>query len=427
MKSNSTQAGRERIRKLAFDALAEYPDGQIPPSAEIGDLFPESARSGRAADRKYAEDALELLRASFAEAPALDREISPGALAGLESHRLMKSAARLGLYEILRNNAAPDAVYRELLGLFKSRADRLARGSEKGAELKESAESLLFEVFFQRFQYYVWTGLEIAGDSPSLTPQLYRKWISALGLDGESQPPEAAKRLVESVLLHKDILDSFLLKLCRPKLWRELPPSLRNVLRMGLMEVLTAMATPRAAAASLTVLLGAISADADEKERVEKFLQTQLEKSARSVGRAMAFQIIYSLAFTDIRSLEALREAYALSPYNISGQAGSSAAGVYSWILVRGVWEHAKALDEIIDRHSHNWRVERMGKIEITLLRLGLYEMIYERVPARIVISEIMDIADLYGAEAAKSLVNGIMDAVSKSDQLRLAEKRAEG
>ena len=130
----------------------------------------------------------------------------------------------------------------------------------------------------------------------------------------------------------------------------------------------------------------------------------------------MAFQFIYGLAFREMEKLGDLRKAFMLSPYRL--RASEHGAGGYSWKLIRGVWEHADRLDALIDQFSHNWRIERMGKIELTLLRLALYEMLYEDLPARIVISETMDIADMFGVEEAKKLVNGILDAISKSPEL---------
>lgn len=431
-----------RIRKLAFEALTEYPDGNIPFSVEARELYPEIFQSGRAksSDRKTAEEALELVRSAEKRREALDSEIA-GIACGeaLENiDKLPFSLARLGLYDILENNADPEPVFKELIQLYKNHINQkfptgaasgtAAEISERGREKIEKAERLVFAALFVQLQFLVWNGLMDAGDAASLSRPAYRKLAARLGFDDELAPPPLAERLIEGILGHRVLLDAVLRKFFRHRRWGDLPPTLRNILRMGLYEIIIALAAPSAVIDSLSALLKLVrvqneSLGEDNLSETEKFLKTQVVKSARSIGRALAFQIIYSLAYTDIQSLSALREAYERSPYNISGQA--SEGGVYSWKLVRGVWENVKTLDEIIERLSHKWRIERMGKIEVTLLRMALYEMIYEHVPARIVISETLGIADMFGVEEVKNLVNGILDAASKSDEIRFLEKRS--
>ena len=48
----------------------------------------------------------------------------------------------------------------------------------------------------------------------------------------------------------------------------------------------------------------------------------------------------------------------------------------FAWELVEGVWSNVKTLDSVIERFSQNWRVDRLGKIELTLLRLAVFEML---------------------------------------------------
>lgn len=428
LKTIQTESGREQIRKYAFEALTEYPDGRIPFSLEARDLFPEIFQSVRvkSSERKLAEEALDLVRESEKYKNSLNSELAsflPPDL--LESHeKLPLSIVRLGLYEVLEKNSNPEQIYREFSHLYQNYIDRTSPGSERGKALVERTEKLLFAALFAQIQYCVWNGLTLTRDLTSLSPQIIRRLSKILGYDEEFPPPSFAIKLIEGILTHKDMLDAILQKFFKRKRWITLLPAYRDILRIGLFELLIGLASPQAIILSISILLQVITAQnealsAKEKEQTETFLKTQLIKCARSLGRALAFQIIYSLAFTDIRSLAQLKEAYAVSPFNISGQALTLGEDVYSWKLVKGVWENATKLDEVIDKFSHKWRAERMGKIEVTLLRMALYEMIYEHVAARIVISETMDIADMFGAEEAKNLVNGILDAVSKSDEFK--------
>lgn len=430
MKTNPTVSEQRQIRKFAFEALTEYPDGKIPSSLDVSDLFPEIYQSARAksSDKKKVEEALRLLKEAARHGSSLDSEIAASAFSGnvAARDRFLQSLTRLGLYEVLEENAPAESVFRDLLSNLKA----YFKGREKSEDRQESAERLLFCALFANLQYTVLLTLREAGGENSLNPQLIRKISRNLGYDEELPPSAFAWQLASGILAHRQLLDAALIKFFKFKRWETLPPVFRNILRMGLYEILIGLALPQAIIDSLSALLNLLlcqdeSLRGEAETQTRKFVNTQMVKSARSIGRALAFQIIYSLAFTDIASLAMLREAYAISPYNISGTVDTMEKGedVYSWKLVRGVWEHRQELDAIIDKYSHKWRVERMGKIEITLLRLALYEMIYEHVPARIVMSEIMDIADMFGAEDAKNLVNGILDAVSKSDEFHFISR----
>lgn len=67
-------------------------------------------------------------------------------------------------------------------------------------------------------------------------------------------------------------------------------------------------------------------------------------------------------------------------------------------------------LDRRIDAVSQGWKTDRMGKPELNLLRLALFEMCYdEQVPVKVSINEAVELAKLYGEEDAPSFINGIL------------------
>lgn len=135
----------------------------------------------------------------------------------------------------------------------------------------------------------------------------------------------------------------------------------------------------------------------------------------RRTERSLAFQVLYSQEFVSCGTLEELEKAFALAPRQ-DEQAGKPAG--FAWDLVRGVWENEKKLDEIISAHSNNWRLERVGRVELTLLRLAVYEMLYcPDVPPKVAMNEALDLNRQFGEEKSKAFVNGILDAVSKADE----------
>ena len=90
-------------------------------------------------------------------------------------------------------------------------------------------------------------------------------------------------------------------------------------------------------------------------------------KSASRRGeRAQAFQVLYGLSFADATSLEDVRRAFLQSPDHQETEEGELPSG-FAWDLVQGVWSRRDELDKTISRFSRNWRVDRMGRVELTL------------------------------------------------------------
>ena len=72
--------------------------------------------------------------------------------------------------------------------------------------------------------------------------------------------------------------------------------------------------------------------------------------------------------------------------------------------------EKLAELDKLLDEKAENWKVSRMGKVELTVLRLALYEMLYdEEVPEGAAINEAVEIAKTYGQESSGSFVNAVL------------------
>lgn len=141
-------------------------------------------------------------------------------------------------------------------------------------------------------------------------------------------------------------------------------------------------------------------------------------KPTRRSERALAFQVLYGLTFSPATSLGGLRDAYTASPdVADKGEFEGVPAG-FAWELVEGVWKTATTLDEIIGRYSQNWRLDRMGKIELTLLRIAIYEMVYRTdVPAKVAINEALELSKQFGDANARSFINGILDAAAKAQE----------
>jgi len=92
-------------------------------------------------------------------------------------------------------------------------------------------------------------------------------------------------------------------------------------------------------------------------------------------------------------------------------------------ILARGVCDNIESIDELISKYSDNWKISRISKIDINILRVAIYEMLnLSNIPHPVTINEAVDIAKKYGNNESGSFINGIVDrvriALEKGDNL---------
>ncbi|MBW3589080.1 MAG: transcription antitermination factor NusB [Actinobacteria bacterium] len=81
--------------------------------------------------------------------------------------------------------------------------------------------------------------------------------------------------------------------------------------------------------------------------------------------------------------------------------------------LVRGVEQHRKELDDLIGSLSEEWAVDRMPVIDRNVLRLGAYELLFDRdTPRPVVINEAIELAKEYSTEDSGRFINGVLAAI---------------
>lgn len=80
--------------------------------------------------------------------------------------------------------------------------------------------------------------------------------------------------------------------------------------------------------------------------------------------------------------------------------------------LVRGTLAHNEPIDERIRTRAEHWRIERMAIVDRNVLRLAVYEFLYEDTPHTVVINEALEIARRFSTFEATQFINGILDAI---------------
>lgn len=97
-------------------------------------------------------------------------------------------------------------------------------------------------------------------------------------------------------------------------------------------------------------------------------------------------------------------------------EAGAAAGRAFADELVRGVLEHREALDAAIADKSKNWSITRMARVDLNILRLAVFELIYrDEIPKNVTINEAIEVAKKFGTEESPSFVNGILDEIAST------------
>ena len=131
--------------------------------------------------------------------------------------------------------------------------------------------------------------------------------------------------------------------------------------------------------------------------------------AGRRRARAAALQALYQCEVGNLTPQQALGVLHHAGPPEVDDPGESEHSFVIK--LVRGAMDNRQALDERIGEAAKNWRVERMATIDRLVLRLALQELMAHREsPARVVISEAIELARAYSGEDAAKFVNGVLD-----------------
>ena len=132
----------------------------------------------------------------------------------------------------------------------------------------------------------------------------------------------------------------------------------------------------------------------------------------RSEVREQAFKLMYSL---EIQKNENLEEQVEL--YLESNKISDKNAIEYIKDAVFGIEENKEEIIEKIEKNlKEDWKIERISKIDLVILKLAIYEIKYKELPYKVVINEAVELAKKYGEDNSKNFVNGILASIVKEE-----------
>lgn len=134
----------------------------------------------------------------------------------------------------------------------------------------------------------------------------------------------------------------------------------------------------------------------------------------RSQIREEIFKILFREPFMKKEEME---EQISFSMEELEGKSEENLA--YIKEKVNGILDHVNIIDKIIEENCEGWNINRIGKAEIAIMRIAVYEMVYEEdIPGRVSINEAVELSKLYCNDDAKGFVNAVLGKVVSSGAL---------
>lgn len=136
----------------------------------------------------------------------------------------------------------------------------------------------------------------------------------------------------------------------------------------------------------------------------------------RRKAREFALQVLYGMDLQDRNVSEILDFFWSILENHedlgkqLPRDEGSKQFALH---LVQGTWENIEQIDGIIRNYSEHWSIERMSRVDRSILRMAVFELLFcEDIPPKVSLNEAIDLGKIYGSENSGAFINGILDAL---------------
>lgn len=134
--------------------------------------------------------------------------------------------------------------------------------------------------------------------------------------------------------------------------------------------------------------------------------------ASRRKARILAFQALYAWEASRTPLDELLKFSWLEESKRAQIEDDIAA---FTRLIIAGTIENLGTVDGVIVKHLAHWPFERLKKVDLALLRMGTYCLLYQKdIPAQITIDEAIEIAKEYGSEDSFKFINGVLDGIHK-------------
>ena len=141
------------------------------------------------------------------------------------------------------------------------------------------------------------------------------------------------------------------------------------------------------------------------RKRIQEERMTEEKNMTRREIREQVFKMLFRVEFYN---QEEMSEQIAVCEDDACSWKEKDKTYIFE--KVEKISEKLEEIDAKINEVSEGWKTGRMGKVDLTLIRLAVYEMLYEEdVPAKVAINEAVELAKQYGTDNSPSFVNGVL------------------
>lgn len=129
---------------------------------------------------------------------------------------------------------------------------------------------------------------------------------------------------------------------------------------------------------------------------------------ARRKAREIAVQLLYQMEVNPGEPQEAIELFW-------KGISASQPVKEFVNRVVLGVHGKQEEIDKLIKKHSEHWRLDRMDRVDKSILRMAIFEIMFcADIPVKVAMNEAVDLGKKFGAEESGAFINGILDKISK-------------
>ena len=138
--------------------------------------------------------------------------------------------------------------------------------------------------------------------------------------------------------------------------------------------------------------------------------KSSIKNMKRSAIREAAFKLIYSFEIQEPENLEEQIDLY-LECEEITDKEAKE----YIVDAINGIKKHIDEINNLIKKNlKADWTIERISKVDFSILKLAIYEIKYKELPYKVAINEALEISKKYGEETSRNFINGILASVVK-------------